>query len=637
MRNTHLWYSFLQGKRCAVPASHELVLTAYEDHRKAMEIEDPIDDVTHDEVMEGLAPILRKLNREVRYIKKTDLRSDLITRGETQHVASTRACYEKSRENGGQMGYLRALAPSLERCDPARRIGRRTAPELARMVFHPWALIGGVVYLNIVLEEYEYADGEYAWYDAILRQTIRYVGGVRLKATIQAVLEPLKVRVISKGEAVPYYVSKLLQRALHDAMRKMDCFRLIGRPMSPTDLMDLAANRVKTGEGRDEWFSIDYSAATDRLSARLSASILERITEGADADLRRIWLSVLAPHWCRYPFPFNEEVKPVTQRNGQLMGSILSFPVLCLANLGLYLRVIRNDPRRLREKLNGVLVNGDDMLYVAPRSLWDDHVRLGERVGLSMSPGKAYHHPIFANVNSACYHYHLKPYGYEVMAKSGLMVPGVGHTPYSIPFLNTGLYFGQGKVLGGDDVKETRDLASTVTELLRGSWFHRKTPDIFRMFVSRHSSSLRVMMEGRNFFAHQSRGGYGVPLLKGIRPDWTRAQLKHSDRVAHGKSHGFGPTWPLVPIVDTTIKAPWLVPMTESGPRLRGGTRIAGRRKMEHPIYSTKVDRCATFLGRPAFPEIWEYAANVYADAVVECQEYALSTNETLEWLRGFC
>ena len=155
------------------------------------------------------------------------------------------------------------------------------------------------------------------------------------------------------------------------------------------------------------WNSIDYSAATDGLSARLSRSILLSIIRDFDPRMKAMYRAVLAPHTCKYPFPFNEKVGDIDQQNGQLMGSILSFPILCLANLGLYLANIRDDPRRLRRKLQGVLVNGDDMLYVARESRWNSHVSLGERVGLKMSPGKAYRHPVYANANSACFHLDL--------------------------------------------------------------------------------------------------------------------------------------------------------------------------------------------------------------------------------------
>jgi len=59
----------------------------------------------------------------------------------------------------------------------------------------------------------------------------------------------MKVRVISKGPAIPYYRAKELQKALHSALRGMPQFRLIGRWLCPTDLMDLDDSRSES----DSW------------------------------------------------------------------------------------------------------------------------------------------------------------------------------------------------------------------------------------------------------------------------------------------------------------------------------------------------------------------------------------------------
>jgi len=574
-KNTHLWYSFLQGKRAALPLSDVLVSTTYEEHRESMSREDPLkdDDETYEGFLEEMEPVLDQVQRETarRYEAASesayeDERSSYISRGEVDHAASIRACYEQPRSKGGQLGQLLHLAPALEHCNPRARTKDRVVPEFARMTFYPFVSIQGRIHFNVVVEEYEYSDGIRSWKDAISGECVRYIGGVQLKATIQAVLEPLKVRVISKGEAVPYYVSKALQVAMLSTLREMECFRLVGRPMTAPDLLDLARNPVLFGQGPLEWFSVDYSAATDRLSARLSAAILERITRGLDPVLQEIWASVLAPHWCRYPFPYSEKIKPVSQRNGQLMGSILSFPILCLANLGLYLLNIRDDIRPLREKLRGVLVNGDDMLYVAPRSLWDSHVALGERVGLSMSPGKAYHHSTYANVNSACYHYSLH---------------SSTSCPHAIPFLNSGLYFGQNKVLGGDDVLVEKSFCATINPLLAGSLPSRRC-GLLAAFVSRHKSRILMECGGRNLFISEGFGGLGIHKPRDFKTEVTTLQMQHAWRrwcLADKKINlfGEGPLGPSVP-EPRAPHTPWYVPVLE-GRRVRLTSLVP--RKME--------------------------------------------------------
>lgn len=582
-KNTHLWYSFLQGKRAALPLSDDLVLTTYEEHRKAMEIKDPIDNDIHDRCMKELKPVLDQIKRGLQQEYSTAGReADWLAPGETQHVASTKASFEKSRAAGGQLGALIRKVPELYRCNPLAGVKIRQDPELIRMCFFPRAIVSGRVCLNVLIEEFGYPDGERSWYESIRKESVYFAKEQRiLKATIQAVLEPLKVRVISKGNAAPYYISKRLQKALHTVMRGMDCFRLIGAPLGAVDLIDLAMNKVQTGTGQYEWFSIDYSAATDRLSARLSASILHYLVEGQDLAMQNVWKAVLAPHFCKYPFPYDKAVPAVQQVNGQLMGSILSFPILCLANLALYLTTVQEDTRSLRDKLKGVLVNGDDMLYVAPSDLWKVHVQNGKRVGLTMSPGKAYHHPVYANANSACYHFDLRQFKTvshrqltgmrrsngvptPVWSVSSSIAPR-SSVPFSIPFLNTGLYFGQNKVLGGDDHDVEKSFSSTINRLVQGA-LPGKAAGLLAMFLNRHKAEVQRETYGRNLFLPQSLGGMGVNPVEGFTS--TKVTLAQRvlarqlieenpfatmDQAPLGSEH-FG----FLPEAPQPLRAPWL-------------------------------------------------------------------------------
>lgn len=607
VKNTHLWYSFLQGKRCAAPASEELVLTTYREHREAMDQDDPITDTTHDRVMKGLKPVLKEVRQTLRQKYSTAGReADWLTPEETSHSASTRACWEASRAKGGQLGSLMRTLPRIQAANPKNHVASsvgRLNPDLVCMTFYPRAIVSGRVELNVIIETYAYPDGEREWYDHLRRTNVMYAQEQRvLKATIQAVLEPLKVRVISKGNAAPYYASKRLQKALHGVLREMDCFRLIGAPLQTTDLYDLAVNPVLTGDGPLEWFSIDYSAATDKLSARLSASILNYLIEGQDPAMCNMWRSVLAPHMCEYPFPFSEDVLPVQQRNGQLMGSILSFPILCLANLGLYLSVIQEDPRPLADKLKGVLVNGDDMLYVAPRSLWKEHVELGAAVGLSMSPGKAYHHPVYANANSACYHFDLRRFLYserfeDTDLRKGRSRPAgtswwtvMRHssTPKYIPFLNVGLFFGQNKVMGGhgDDVigldEDEKSYVTVIDRILDGA-LPGKGKDVMAQYLTRFSTEIKAECRGRNMFLPISLGGMGVTQPEGFKFKVTAAQRLLARAIFDDSPYGVVSALPLeeqhlqasLKEAPQPVTAPWL-----SGAPCDGGFEPEPRREL---------------------------------------------------------
>jgi hypothetical protein len=591
-RNTHLFYSWLQAKRAALPLTEEMVHTAYEEHRVAMSQPDPIDDETHDGVMRALEPILTEVCSELLSCYQPSTLEEHLEyyghiEGDARHVASTRACFEKSREKGGQLGALMERA-FLQKGQLRPRMTFDL--ELASISYHTQCVVGGVVVNNALFEHYRKPVAEQAWHDSINGEAMFY-HGQRLKATIQVVLEPLKTRVISKGESTPYYLAKPLQVKIHDILRHRGEFRLIGRPLSATDLMDLEQNRVMGGVGGHEWFSIDYSAATDGLSARLSASIMSRILKGQRSDMLPIWMSVLAPHLCRYPFP-HDDIEPVDQVNGQLMGSVLSFPILCLANLGLYLYAIRDDPRPLTQKLSGVLVNGDDMLYVARRSRWATHVAIGEKVGLRMSPGKAYHDRVFANANSACFHFPLLDEDREgtFIPEHWAPPPRVGPmswedtfvparfaersvTPKAIPFLNAGLYFGQNKVMNkvSETGSEVQSRIAVIDELLKGcrQGLRSRLREIYSGYVKRHARDLSEEAGGRNFFISRGLGGLGLTPHPDLDFEITPAQRRLAYKLYHESRYGhlgYGPLpGPEISEAPITLRVPWQPVLKEEG------------------------------------------------------------------------
>lgn len=550
-KNTHLMWSFLQGKRAAAPASEEFVNFTYEKHRSQMAASDPIDDESHDLVMRSLEPVLARLNEKIgggdvasslRVEEKQVWPQSLSTadvvcgRASGQwHSASTSACFEACRKDGGQAGYL------------AQATGIATAfvqRDLVTMRFYPVVFLHGVRFVNKVVEFHEVDQREFVLRVAGLEGSYNGNDG-RLCCEIRGVVEPLKVRVISKGNAAPYYLSKPLQQALHDEMRQMDCFRLVGEPVCPTHLIDIRDHAVPDPDGEGlEWCSVDYSAATDGLSARLSASILDRLTRGFPDFDRSRWRSVLAPHTCVYPK--DSSLDQIDQVNGQLMGSILSFPVLCLANLGLYLALLSGDARSLSDKLSGVLVNGDDMLYAAPASMYKRHVILGKKVGLEMTVGKAYVHHTFASVNSQCFHYDLR----------------VKSSPLMIPFFNVGLFLGQNKVLrvatiDGEDSSVSSRLA-TVKAVLSGIHYscrrHATEKSVFERFVARHREEIERESAGRNWFIHTSLGGCGVPVPAGYR--WY-ASRKHL-RIAADRMRRLASTGPIEPACYGPPRSPLL-------------------------------------------------------------------------------
>lgn len=564
--NSHLWYSWLQAKRAALPLSEDVIESTYQDHLKTLTKEDEGDESVINEIFEDetFRTVLDKVRK--------DMTSNLKHGASFwEHSPSTSACFERTRGEGGQFGELLSRA----REDPT--ICGLHHWDLVSMQILP-CVFGRTTQHNRVCEIRRIrAVGDWERTQICVQGYLQ--GEPRAtNCTIQAILEPFKVRVISKGETLPYFAVKPIQVAMHSAMRHMDCFRLIGRPFSPTDLLDL----VERSDASEEWFSVDYSAATDGLSWKYSGKIFKYLIGNLPREQIRLAMAVLGPHRLHYPTKDHSRVEfRGLQRNGQLMGSTLSFPILCLANLGVYLRTTRSHQQGWthEQRLRHVLINGDDMLYRAPRPLWEDHIRIGKSVGLNMSVGKAYHHSIYANVNSISVHYKMAS----------------GHTPWQIDFLNTGLYFDQHKVadtkesktsgkrscewyagcrnieslddhVGIDDLKDSwlpRSCATNLNVLLKGC-LPGKQARVAAQFIRLHKEKIeeeslavvrlprimakrgpRKIFTTRNIFLPISVGGLGVEPPIGFRFKVTKLQQHIADYKIHSYSafhtQGMGP------------------------------------------------------------------------------------------------
>lgn len=530
-RNVHLWFSFLQCKRSSLPLSTGIVYETYQKHQARMTRPDPLAGVEGDAIVARFLQLLKPVTDMIKsgLARVVDRELYLL-----DHHASQNASWEGGRKDLGQLGALRSrlIEEHTGKSEPVFA-PRRT--DVLRMSWEPIvaskssASIGStskekvaVSYTTLVQNHVESELGDpdlgRTWVDSIrswaIQDITRYEGV--LPAEIQAVLEPLKVRVISKGPSAPYYFAKGLQSALHGIMRHMPCFRLIGRPLSPTDLMDL-----DRGEQADLWYSGDYEASTDNSSARLGMAIFETlVSELDDCDID-VYKAVLAPHLVNYPrVPGMPDLAPVLQTNGQLMGSVLSFPVLCLMNLGLYLQTVFDGidsptKKQITEACDKVLINGDDILYRASRAETERHAANGKAVGLSMSVGKTYAHRRYANVNSTSIDY--------------VMGGDRTGTPCQIDFLNTGLFFGQHKVMGrvGADVEEgSKSSTTSVIDTFLSGALPGRQAELLGEFLHQNAPAIRQETRGRNLFIAKSLGGMGVRRPVGFRLRATVGQMQ---------------------------------------------------------------------------------------------------------------
>jgi hypothetical protein len=231
-----------------------------------------------------------------------------------------------------------------------------------------------------------------------------------LRAKVELCLEPLKCRVITKGESLPYWVSQTFQKKAWLSLQDCPCFALTGTPVDSSHLYWLESQTKELELDFDKWVSGDYSAATDGLSAEVNQMAVGSLCEAFEATPEETHLcsKVLGNHQVEYPRSVipdaNElglDVKPFTMQNGQLRGSLLSFPELCAINLVAYWCALEEYTGKtfLKEQLP-CLINGDDILFKSNDAFYPIWQKWITRAGFTLSVGKNYISPHFITVNS---------------------------------------------------------------------------------------------------------------------------------------------------------------------------------------------------------------------------------------------
>jgi len=134
----------------------------------------------------------------------------------------------------------------------------------------------------------------------------------------------------------------------------------------------------------------DYESATDNLNGEIQRVILETLlstTSCVPQGIREMAASTL-----QLVLENPTTGKLSVQHRGQLMGNLLSFPLLCLVNfLAFKYAIGRNVPLR---------INGDDIVFRATQEECDRWVKMVGRSGLVLSLGKTMVNKAFFSLNS---------------------------------------------------------------------------------------------------------------------------------------------------------------------------------------------------------------------------------------------
>jgi hypothetical protein len=316
-----------------------------------------------------------------------------------------------------------------------------------------------------------------------------------------ALPEALKVRVITKGPPFLYTALKPLQRKLWSVLSSHPTFVLTGTPVT-TEIVNRQVGKL----GREHGFlSADYKNATNEMMSWASEAVVNALSDELllPHEERELFMKAMT----RHVIEDKETKEQQPQRHGQLMGSVVSFIVLCLVNATIC---------RLTQELAGglpfgsltlrqchMLINGDDAVFkTTPQGvvIWR---RLASFVGMEPSVGKVYYSKHFLNINSTTYNYH-KDGIYSVLGTRELVRFEL------VQNVNLGLMFGL-KRSGGktEAVDEGRSSLGARARAL----IHDAPPELgealLKQYLKYNDAALKVV--NLPWFLPESLGGLGLP------------------------------------------------------------------------------------------------------------------------------
>jgi hypothetical protein len=184
------------------------------------------------------------------------------------------------------------------------------------------------------------------------------------------------------------------------------------------------------------------------------------------------------------------------QSNGQLMGSLLSFPVLCVINFAIW--------RHVKELNSGVtcnglglggssdfcLVNGDDILFAETAEGYSRWCEMVRKVGLIPSAGKNYFSNHFATMNSV-------PLSYDEDVRGLVPIPWVNQGLLKPPTVDRQMDSGEGTPWSS--------LGKMHDDFVQGA-FHKDRAS--NCFIHHHRDLLSCTF--RNLFGPSHLGGLGA-------------------------------------------------------------------------------------------------------------------------------
>jgi len=363
--------------------------------------------------------------------------------------------------------------------------------------------------------------------------------------------EALKIRCISKGPALTYMALKPLQKFMWKVLSKHVSARLIGQPVNADYLQEVLGKKLDDSQ---KYLSVDYSDATNQMYKWVSEELIVLISDklNLSADERVLFKKGLVDHLIQMPDGTFKQ-----QTRGQLMGSVVSFPLLCIVNMTI-LRMTKEYEmgRRLTCRQAGLAVNGDDgVIRTTPegKAFWE---RLASFVGLKPSVGKVYYSSHFLNMNSRNFVRLDRPdmevvthpsveketirvvnvddvesvtvFSHELVLDETKTLETSYEKPHHfrlVPFVNLGLFLGVERSVGADTNSATslNTIATRAKELLDVAPESIKEK-LLQMYINQHLDELRKVKVP--WFLPSHLGGLGLPIVRGTKFEPSSGDLR---------------------------------------------------------------------------------------------------------------
>jgi len=323
-----------------------------------------------------------------------------------------------------------------------------------------------------------------------------------------ALKEAIKTRVISKGPPYQQMVLKSIWKWVHTVLRKHPTFQLIGEPES-TRIIQTALGRNLADD--EVFLSGDYRSATDLLYVWVCNAVAKALANTINLSELEAQLvtRALTGHLIENPDD-PTDVRP--QRRGQLMGSIISFVVLCIINAtgGRWSIEVAERQRRTLAQCR-MLINGDDIVMKSKASVYKYWNRIMAFAGLEESVGKTFISRMFLNINSQNL-LHGIPSQVKWTYPDGTerLVLELYHM---VKYVNFGLIQGLKRSGGAHGLDDQDDPQSNLA--CRARQLIHKSPDwcrdqVMEMFITHNKY---MMLARLPWFIPEWLGGYGLPLF----------------------------------------------------------------------------------------------------------------------------